>query len=29
VTNGYRWLEDLLEPLERWLAAGAPVTASA
>src|SRR5262245_13799878 len=29
VTNGYRPLEDLLEPLERWLAAGAPVTASA
>jgi putative protein-disulfide isomerase len=29
VTNGYRRLEDLLEPLERWLAAGAPVTASA
>ena len=28
VTNGYRPLEDLLEPLERWLAAGAPVTAS-
>jgi len=29
VSNGYRPLEDLLEPLERWLAAGAPVTASA
>ena len=29
VRNGYRPLEDLLEPLERWLAAGAPVTASA
>ncbi|HEU0060953.1 MAG TPA: DsbA family protein [Hyphomicrobiaceae bacterium] len=29
VTNGYRPLEDLLAPLERWLAAGAPVTASA
>jgi putative protein-disulfide isomerase len=29
VTNGYRPLEDLLEPLERWLAAGAPVSASA
>jgi putative protein-disulfide isomerase len=29
VTNGYRPLEDLLEPLERWLAAGARVTASA
>ncbi|HXE68941.1 MAG TPA: DsbA family protein [Hyphomicrobiaceae bacterium] len=29
VTNGYRPLEDLLEPLERWLAGGAPVTASA
>jgi putative protein-disulfide isomerase len=28
VTNGYRRLEDLLEPLKRWLAAGAPVTAS-
>ena len=28
VTNGYRPLEDLLEPLECWLAAGAPVTAS-
>jgi putative protein-disulfide isomerase len=26
VTNGYRPLEDLAEPLERWLAAGAPVT---
>ncbi len=29
VRNGYRPPEDLLEPLERWLAAGAPVTASA
>jgi putative protein-disulfide isomerase len=26
VTNGYRPLEDLADPLERWLAAGAPVT---
>jgi putative protein-disulfide isomerase len=26
VTNGYRPLEDVLEPLERWWAAGAPVT---
>jgi putative protein-disulfide isomerase len=26
VTNGYRPLEDLAGPLERWLAAGAPVT---
>ena len=26
VTNGYRPLDDLLEPLERWWAAGAPVT---
>jgi putative protein-disulfide isomerase len=26
LTNGYRRLEDLAEPLERWLAAGAPVT---
>ncbi|MFZ1102032.1 MAG: DsbA family protein [Hyphomicrobiaceae bacterium] len=25
VTNGYRPLEDLAEPLERWVAAGAPV----
>ena len=25
ITNGYRPLEDLLEPLERWLAAGAPI----
>jgi putative protein-disulfide isomerase len=25
LTNGYRPLEDLAEPLERWLAAGAPV----
>ena len=26
VTNGYRPLEDLAEPLEHWLEAGAPVT---
>jgi putative protein-disulfide isomerase len=26
VTNGFRHLEELAEPLERWLAAGAPVT---
>ena len=26
VTNGYRPLDDLLEPLERWWASGAPVT---
>ena len=26
LTNGYRPLEDLVGPLERWLAAGAPVT---
>jgi putative protein-disulfide isomerase len=26
LTNGYRPYEDLAEPLERWLAAGAPVT---
>jgi putative protein-disulfide isomerase len=26
LTNGYRPFEDLAEPLERWLAAGAPVT---
>jgi putative protein-disulfide isomerase len=26
VTNGYRPLEDLLQPLERWWAVGAPVT---
>ena len=26
LTNGFRRLEDLAEPLERWLAAGAPVT---
>jgi putative protein-disulfide isomerase len=26
VTNGYRLLDDLLDPLERWWAAGAPVT---
>ena len=29
LTNGYRPLDDLADPLERWLAAGAPVTASA
>ena len=29
VTNGYRALEDVLDPLERWWAAGAPVTAAA
>jgi len=29
VTNGYRPLEDLLDPLERWWAAGAPVTKAA
>jgi putative protein-disulfide isomerase len=29
VTNGYRPLADLQEPLERWLAAGAPVTTAA
>jgi hypothetical protein len=29
VTNGYRPLDDLLDPLERWWAAGAPVTAAA
>jgi putative protein-disulfide isomerase len=28
VTNGYRSLEDVLDPLERWWAAGAPVTKS-
>jgi putative protein-disulfide isomerase len=26
VTNGFRPLDDVLEPLERWWAAGAPVT---
>ncbi len=26
LTNGYRPLEDLADPLQRWLAAGAPVT---
>jgi putative protein-disulfide isomerase len=26
LTNGYRPLDDLADPLERWLAAGAPVT---
>jgi len=29
VTNGYRPLDDLAGPLERWLDAGAPVTATA
>jgi putative protein-disulfide isomerase len=29
VTNGYRPLADLAEPLEAWLAAGAPVTKAA
>ena len=29
VTNGYRPLEDLADPIERWLAAGAPVTKAA
>ena len=29
LTNGYRPLDDLPDPLERWLAAGAPVTAAA
>ena len=29
LTNGYRPLDDLLDPLERWWAAGAPVTKSA
>ena len=29
VTNGYRPLEELLDPLERWWDAGAPVTAAA
>ena len=29
VTNGYRPLEDILDPLERWWDAGAPVTAAA
>ena len=29
VTNGYRPLDDVLDPLERWWAAGAPVTAAA
>ncbi len=26
LTNGYRPLDDLADPLERWLAAGAPIT---
>lgn len=29
ITNGYRALEDLAGPLDRWLAAGAPVTKAA
>ena len=29
LTNGYRPLDDLAEPLERWLAAGAPIAAAA
>jgi putative protein-disulfide isomerase len=29
VTNGYRPLEDILEPMERWWASGAPVTVAA
>ncbi len=29
VTNGYRPLEDILEPMERWWASGAPVKAAA
>jgi putative protein-disulfide isomerase len=29
ITNGYRPLDDILDPLERWWAAGAPVTAAA
>ena len=29
LTNGYRPLDDLADPLERWLAAGAPITAAA
>lgn len=28
VTNGYRPLEDILEPMERWWASGAPVKAT-
>jgi putative protein-disulfide isomerase len=28
VTNGYRPLDDILDPLERWWASGAPVTAT-
>ena len=28
VTNGYRPLDDILEPMERWWAAGAPVKAT-
>ena len=29
VTNGYRPLEDILDPMERWWASGSPVTAAA
>ncbi len=29
LTNGYRPLDDLADPLERWLAAGAPIAAAA
>jgi putative protein-disulfide isomerase len=29
ITNGYRPLEALADPLEAWLAAGAPVTKAA
>ncbi len=29
LTNGYRPYDDLADPLERWLAAGAPITAAA
>ena len=29
LTNGYQPLENLLDPLERWWAAGAPVKAEA
>jgi hypothetical protein len=28
LTNGYQPLENLLEPLERWWAAGAPISAA-
>jgi putative protein-disulfide isomerase len=29
ITNGYRPLQDILEPMERWWASGAPVKAAA